>query len=321
MAIACFLLVRRLKKQNSRTIIDAHFAYPAGCAAVLLGRWLNLPVTITMRGTEVSLAADPCRRARILTAINRAARVFAVSDSLRQHAGLLGADASRVRVIGNGVDLTRFYPEDLRTARSRFDIPLNAPVLVSVGGLVERKGFHRVIAVLPKLIEKYPGLRYLIVGGSSPEGDMSAKLRQQVADLRLDNVVLFLGALPPDEIRWPLSAANVFVLATSNEGWANVFLEAMTCGLPVVTTNVGGNAEVVCRPDLGAIVEFGNGQELLNALDDALSRDWNRSAIIDYAKSNTWDSRVEVLIDEFQNLARNHFMQQSRASGSGMAHG
>lgn len=321
MALACLPLMRRLKKQNRQTIIDAHFAYPAGYAAVLLGNWLDLPVTITMRGTEVSLAADPCRRARMLTALKRASRVFAVSDSLRQHAGVLGADVSRVRVIGNGVDLARFYPEDIRTARTRYDIAQNAPVLVSVGGLVERKGFHRVIAVLPKLIKTYPDLRYLVVGGASPEGDMSAKLRQQVANLKLENSVLFLGALAPNEIRWPLSAANVFVLATSNEGWANVFLEAMACGLPVVTTNVGGNAEVVCRPDLGTIVEFGNEQELIKALDQALSKDWSRSVIIDYAKSNSWDRRVAVLIDEFRILTNSHFKQQSGAVTSRKMHG
>jgi teichuronic acid biosynthesis glycosyltransferase TuaC len=70
--------------------------------------------------------------------------------------------------------------------------------------------------------------------------------------------VHFLGALPPDELKWPLSASDVFVLATRNEGWANVFLEAMACGLPVVTTDVGGNAEVVCRDELGSIVPFGD---------------------------------------------------------------
>ncbi|MDO9195008.1 MAG: glycosyltransferase [Rhodoferax sp.] len=321
MALTCLPLMRRLKKHNPQSIIDAHFAYPAGYAAVLLGKWLNLPVTITMRGTEVSLAADPCRRARMLTAINQASRVFAVSDSLRQHAGVLGADPSRVRVIGNGVDLTRFYPEDRSAARKRFDIPESSPVLVSVGGLVERKGFHRVIAILPKLVEKYPGLRYLVVGGPSPEGDISAKLRQQVLDLKLQNVVHFLGALPPDEIRWPLSAADVFVLSTSNEGWANVFLEAMACGLPVITTNVGGNAEVVCRPELGTIVEFGNETDLLRALDESLARQWDRNLIIDYAKSNTWDCRVAVLIDEFRGLANHESVGQGRAEQSGNLHG
>ena len=66
-----------------------------------------------------------------------------------------------------------------------------------------------------------------------------------VRALGLDDRVHFLGPLPNDRLNVPLSAADVFVLATSYEGWANVFLEAMACGLPVVTTDVGGNAQVV----------------------------------------------------------------------------
>ena len=179
MALSCYGLIRRLKEHNPQTIIDAHFAFPAGFAAVLLGRWLNLPVTLTMRGTEVSLAGDPCRRARMLSAINRASRVFSVSDSLRKHAAVLGANLARIRVVGNGVDLARFYPEDSDLARARFGISTHSLVLVSVGGLVERKGFHRVIEVLPKLLVKFPDLHYLVVGGGSPEGDITEKLRQQ----------------------------------------------------------------------------------------------------------------------------------------------
>jgi teichuronic acid biosynthesis glycosyltransferase TuaC len=321
MALASWQLVRRLKCVNPNSIIDGQFAYPAGYAGVLLGKWLRLPSTITMRGTEVSLAVDPCRRARMTTALCGATRIFAVSDSLRQHAGVLGADVGRVQVIGNGVDLERFYPESRELARARFGLPQGAPVLVSVGGLVERKGFHRVIALLPRLLERHPGLRYMVVGGSSPEGDMSARLRQQVTDLRLGSVVQFLGALPPDDVRWPLSAADVFVLATSNEGWANVFLEAMACGLPVVTTDVGGNAEVVSQAELGKVVGFGDEQALFDALDAALDQEWNRRVIIDHARSNTWDNRITVLLDQFRDISRRHNQPAGGTAQSGHAHG
>lgn len=77
------------------------------------------------------------------------------------------------------------------------------------------------------------------------------ELEDQVKQLGLDDCVRFLGPIASDELPAVLCAADVFVLATSNEGWANVFLEAMACGLPVVTTNVGGNQEVVCEDSLG----------------------------------------------------------------------
>jgi len=127
-------------------------------------------------------------------------------------------------------------------------------------------------------------------------------LKKQVAELGLGEHVVFLGAVDPAELRLPLSAADVFVLATSNEGWANVFLEAMACGLPVVTTDVGGNAEVITSPALGETVPFGDQQALSDAIARGLSKDWDRQAIIEHARANSWEVRVEVLIEEFTRL-------------------
>jgi len=301
MALASFGLMRRLKRQGAR-LIDAHFAYPDGEAATRLGRWLELPVTITLRGTEVPHSKIPALRPRLARTLEAAAYVFSVSDSLRRLAIELGVPTEKTEVVGNGVDTERFHPVGRTAARSRYGIPDNAQVLVSVGALVERKGMHRVIDCLPALLKHHPKLHYLIVGGGSPEGDNRAELSAQVARLGLAGHVHFLGALPPDEVKWPLSASDVFVLATRNEGWANVFLEAMACGLPVVTTDVGGNAEVVCRDELGSIVPFGDTAALQRALDAALTKNWDRTEILDYARANQWDKRVAQLLRVFKPL-------------------
>lgn len=301
MALGSFLLLRRLKAEGAR-LIDAHFAYPDGEAATRLGRWLGLPVTITLRGTEVPHSRNPALRPRLVRTLGAAARVFSVSDSLRRLALELGVAAAKTEVVGNGVDVARFHPVDRAAARSRYGLPDNARILISVGALVERKGMHRVLDCLPAMIKNRPDLHYAIVGGGSPEGDMRAELDAQVTRLGLGERVHFLGALPPDELKWALSASDVFVLATRNEGWANVFLEAMACGLPVVTTDVGGNAEVVCRDELGSIVPFGDAAALRQALEDALDKDWIRAAIIDHARANQWDLRVEQLLRAFEPL-------------------
>ncbi|MBU1395461.1 MAG: glycosyltransferase, partial [Gammaproteobacteria bacterium] len=301
MALASVGLMRKLKRQGAQ-LIDAHFTYPDGEAATRLGRWLGLPATITLRGTEVPHSRNPVLRPRLSRALKSAARVFSVSDSLRRLAIELGAAEDKTEVVGNGIDTERFQPVARAAARARLGLPDSAKVLVSVGALVERKGMHRVIDVLPALLKHHPDLHYLIVGGASPEGDNRVELTAQVAWLGLAGRVHFLGALPPDEIKWPLSASDVFVLATRNEGWANVFLEAMACGLPVVTTNVGGNAEVVCREELGCIVPFGDSAALQQALDAALNKDWDRASILDYARDNHWDKRVAQLLRAYEPL-------------------
>jgi teichuronic acid biosynthesis glycosyltransferase TuaC len=304
MALSCLLLVRRLRRERGINLLDSHFAYPEGYAATLLGRWLNLPVIITLRGTEVPLARDPARRKRMLRAIHDASRVFAVADSLKRHVVSLGADPGKIRVVGNGVDCQKFFPIDRAAAREQLGLPRDAKVLVSVGGLVERKGFHRVIELLPDLLARFPDLHYLVVGGACPEGDLTQFLKDMVARLGLGERVHFLGAIAPEALHKPLSASDVFVLSTANEGWANVFLEAMGCGLPVVTTDVGGNAEVVCDESLGSITPFGDANALQSAIAAALAREWNSERIIEYARENSWDTRVEILDQEFKALVR-----------------
>jgi len=293
-----------IKHRNEFNIIDAHFAYPDGYAATLLGKWLKIPVTITLRGTEVPLAKMHGRKIRMIKAINNATRVFSVADSLKQFVGSLGADTRNIQVVGNGVDINKFYLLDRVKQREELAIPVDAKVLISVGGLVERKGFHRVLDVLPELVKHYPNLQYLIVGGESAEGNIKEQLVRQVKDLKLENNVRFLGTLNSEELKKPLSTADIFVLATANEGWANVFLEAMACDLPVVTTDVGGNREVVNNATLGVVVPFADKQALLSALQEALEKVWNKQDIIKYAQENAWDTRADILVNEFQKILK-----------------
>ena len=303
LALSCAPLLRRLRRQPGFQIIDSHFAYPDGRAAVWLGRWLKRPVSVTLRGTEVSLSRFRSRRRGVLSAIRKADRVFTVADSIAAHMREQGVTRP-VRRIGNGVDLTRFRPESRLAARRRLGLDDATHVLITVGGLCERKGFHRVIEVLPRLKAQVGNICYLIAGGPSPEGDWSERLRDQAHALGLDDQVRFLGPLPPDDVRWALSAADIFVLATRNEGWANVLLEAMACGLPVVATDVGGNAEVICNTSLGCLVPFGDANALSDAIAEALQRDWDRAAIHAYAAEHDWQRQVDILIAEFRALTR-----------------
>ncbi len=303
MALGCLPRLWRLKRQGRLDVLDAHFAYPDGYAATLLGRWLKVPVTITLRGTETRHVATPQLKPLVQSALHRASRVFSVSESLRQVAIGSGASPSKVLVVGNGVDIAKFSPID--QAQCRVDLGLSpaGKVIVTVGGLVERKGFHRVIAAMPEILKKFPDCVYLVVGGPSAEGDWTDKLKQLVADGNLSHAVRFLGPLAPEKLSVVLSAADVFVLSTRNEGWANVLLEAMACGLPVVATDVGGNKEVVCRQELGEIVPFDDHTALVNAIAESLGRSWDKRLIREYAEANTWGNRVSTLVGEFRALA------------------
>lgn len=302
MALGARRLVKQLQAEGRVEHIDAHFGFPDGTAAAFLGRWLGLTHTVTLRGTEPRLSKPFWRRTFMRWGLKRAARVFAVAGSLGKVAESIGVPSEQIEVVGNGVDTERFQPVDKQAARKALGLPQDAQVLVSVGGLVERKGFHRVIECLPNLLSQHPKLHFLVVGGASAEGDWSERLQAQVAELKLQDQVHFLGSMAPDELKQPLSAADVFVLATSNEGWANVFLEAMACGLPVVTTDVGGNPEVVHSEALGFITSFGDAEALEQAMHQALEKNWDRDAILQYAHDNAWDTRVTRLLQVFRAI-------------------
>lgn len=301
MALAAWPILRRLQSAGRCEVIDAHFAYPDGYAASLLGRWLGIPVCVTLRGTEPRHLADARLRPKLLAGLRGAARVFTVSDSLRRLAIDHGIPAAKLQVVGNGVDTQVFHPVPKLEARAQLALPAGAKVLITVGGLVERKGFHRVLEVLPELRREFPDLVYLIVGGPSPEGDWSGRLSQQAQSLGAH--VRFLGPMAPAALKLPLSASDLFVLPSSNEGWANVILEAMACGLPVVASDVGGNAEVVADPALGCVYPFAERGALAGALGAALRRTWDPRRIVAYAAEHTWDRRVLALVEAFRAVA------------------
>ena len=316
LALGAYYRMRTLRRAGRLDLIDAHFGYPDGCAAAILGRWLGVPVSVTLRGSEARKVNDPLIAQRLVAGLKSADHIFAVSDSLKAVAVHLGISADRIHVVGNGVDAARFSPIDQRHAREGLNLPVHQKVLVSVGGLVPGKGFQHVIEILPSLIQRFPGLMYLIVGAPTIAGDNSAQLHAQVSRLHLAGNVRFLGYIPPDDLAMVLSSADVFVLATAGEGWANVFLEAMACGLPVVTTDVGGNRQVVSNTGLGTIVPYGDAASLFAAIAAALECSWDRGAIRKYAEQNSWGPRIDQIEAALTALHAEHLRRQPHATAS-----
>jgi teichuronic acid biosynthesis glycosyltransferase TuaC len=283
--------VRRAKKQSRR--------WPSDCIEALQLE-LGLSYTVALCGSRTWHALD--------TGLHGAQHVFSVSESLRQVARQLGVAPERAVLVGNGVHLARFQAVPDAEAPATLGAPTQGPALVHLGGSRKRKGFLRVLTSLPRLHQRHPGQKYLIVGGHSFGGDWTVQMQKQLRYLALDDRIVFAGPQPPDALRQWLSAADVFVLSTRNERWANVFLGAMACGLPVVTARVGGNAEVVNAPELGAVVPSGDKPALEAAVDaavDAGSRNpWACLRSRAYADANTWAMRIEVLEQEFAGLTQ-----------------
>jgi teichuronic acid biosynthesis glycosyltransferase TuaC len=283
-----------IKAQGGADIIDAHYLYPDGVAAGIIGRALNLPVVMTARGTDVSLIPRyPVPRRMIQLACRRAAEVITVSAALKDGLVAMGVDADHVTVLRNGVDLKLFRPMDRQATRRR--LGLDGPTLISVGHLIERKGHQLIVEAMPSL----PGFTLLIAG----EGPERAKLERRIAELGLGDRARLLGARPHAELPELYGAADALVLASSREGWANVLLEAMACGTPAIATPIWGNPEVVAKPEAGIIMVERSAKAIADSVLALFGpRKPTREATRAYAQAFSWDATTKGQIDLFRRV-------------------
>jgi teichuronic acid biosynthesis glycosyltransferase TuaC len=293
----------RLRRSFDFDLIDAHFAYPDGFAAILLGRWFRRPVCITLRGTIIPLSRHPLGRWLCNWAIRRAARVIAVAHNLADRARQSGVAQDRIETIANGVDSSRFHPVDRSSARRLLGLPDAGDLLVSVGHLSPRKGFHRLIRALPQLLATHPDARLAIVGGRGAEYDNSEELRRLAREIGVADRVLFVGAQSPDRVALWLGAADVFILASDFEGCPNVILEAMACGRPVVATRVGDVERLV--PSFAGILldDPEDAAALATSIAAAMVRDWDAERIHDHVAKQSWEAVAQRVAEQWRLVA------------------
>ncbi|HEX4634928.1 MAG TPA: glycosyltransferase family 4 protein [Rhizomicrobium sp.] len=283
-------------------LIDAHYFYPDGIAATWLAREFRLPLVITARGTDINLIPEFARpRQRILDAAQSAGAIVTVCQALKDRMVELGAPASKITVLRNGVDLKAFRIKDREGLRAKHG--LKGFVLASVGLLIERKGHHFVVEALTSVPDAT-----LLLAGSGPEHQ---QLESLAARLGVSDRVRFLGNLDQQALCDVYNCADALVLASSREGWANVLLEAMACGTPVIGTAVWGTPEVIACPEAGLLLKNRDAQSIVEAIG-ALRRSLpERSATRHYAERFDWQATTDGQLKLFGDLIGKHRDQTS----------
>lgn len=262
-------------------LIDAHYAYPDGVAAVALGRALGKPVVITARGSDVTQYPEHALPRRMLRwAMAGANGLIAVSGGLKQAMVGLGVPAEKVEVLRNGVDLAQFRPVESGALRDSWQA--RGPVLISVGHLIERKRHHLAIEALGQL----PEWTLVIVG----EGPERSRLEALAGSLGVAGRVIFAGVQAHSTLAAFYSAADVMILASSREGWANVLLESMACGTPVVASNIPGNPEVVQAAVGGRVVTENTASCFAATIAQVHAERSSRQATRAYAEGFGWEA-------------------------------
>ncbi len=289
-------LVALLKAGHRFDLVDAHYFYPDGVAAVRLAREFNLPVTVTARGTDLSLIPQfPAPRKMILEAAANASAMITVCQALKDTLVEMGVAPDRVTVLRNGVDLELFRPVDRQAAREA--LGLTRRTLASVGLLIDRKGHHHIIRALKQLPETD-----LLIAGDGPDRRALERLAQEEG---VSDRVRFLGSVDQNRLREIYNAVDALVLASSREGWANVLLEAMACGTPVVASAVWGTPEVVARPEAGVLMPSLDPQGVAAGVTSLFAAYPDHAATRRYAEGFNWDATTQGQLTLFRAILAN----------------
>lgn len=312
LAMKNFMLVAvpyllKLTNEEDFDVIHAEFALPAGFPAAIVSKLAEKPVVITLVGGDIYTPSEPA----LMSALRRLALpvykttfsfavLTAISSDTAKRARRLGA-TGEIILTPYGIDLEKFHKTkpDAKLIK-KFGLG-NSLVLLTVCRLSRRKGLNYLLDAMPELLKIDKTIRLLIVG----DGSEKKTLVSQCRSLGIEDRVIFVGAIPHDELNQYYNLADIFVLPSLHEGLGIVFMEAMACGLPVVTTNRGGMVDVVEDGKTGFLIDVGDTKKLIKSLeklikDTKLREGFSKNAERRATSEFSWDKAADRYINAYK---------------------
>ena len=281
-------------------LIDAHYFYPDGVAAALLGKWFNKPVVVTARGTDINILPNyRIPEKWIRWAAGECAEIITVSEGLRERLSMMQVPDRKLHTLRNGVDLEKFRPLARQEIRQELDV--SDFLVLSVGNLVREKGHGLVIEALAGI----PGT-HLVIIGSGPDEKRLKSLADQVG---CHDRVKFIDYLPQSDLVRYYNAADLLVLASESEGMPNVLLEAMACGTPSIASAVGGAIEILTSAAAGNLVKNRNPQSFRRAIQTVIECAPSRENTRANALNFDWASVIEQQVALYRRIGLRNTMQ------------
>ena len=274
-------------------VIDAEFFFPDGPAAIALGRRYGIPVSIKARGADIHhWGRSPATAAQVRDAAHSADGILAVSEALADDITALGVDRGKIAVHRTGIDRALFAVRDRASAKEALGI--TGPLVVSTGALIPRKGHAIVIDAVARL----PGVSLMIAG----EGPERGALESRIAASGAADRIRLLGSVPHRELPQLMNAADAMALASSSEGLANAWVEALASGTPVVIPDAGGARELVTTPAAGRIVAR-DAEAFARALSDLLAHPPAPADTAATVADYSWEANCDQLYAHLMRLA------------------
>jgi teichuronic acid biosynthesis glycosyltransferase TuaC len=253
-------------------VILAYWIYPEGFGALLTAQELKVPFIIGALGSDLRQMSDPLSNYLSRHTLAKADHIITVSDEMRRQVIHLDNDPTKVTSVRNGCDREIFQPQDRNAARNAVGILPDAELALFVGWLATPKGLGELLKVMRELLPARPKLMLACIG----EGTLAAHVRQLESE-HPDRIRLLGPQTSAEVARW-LAASTFLVLPSYSEGCPNVVVEALSCGRPVVATDVGGIPELV-KDGCGILIPPQNEPALKEAILRVLSQDWDPESI------------------------------------------
>lgn len=293
--------IRRLYAERRWDVINAHWLYPDGVAAVHLATRLRTPVVLTALGCDVNEFLDDRRKsAQIMASLRKAAAVTAVSAALGDALVARGVPRSKLTVIPNGVDALRFHPRDRAECRTSLSLPQGDLLVACVSRLSPEKGIDTLIDAAPRLFERVPAARIALIG----DGPERMYLESKVARSGLQQRVRFVGNVGHETVALWLGAANAVCIPSLSEGHPNAAMEALASGRPLVASRVGALPSMIL-PGVGQLVEPANATDLADALTRVLAMPWDSSAISATVHGSSWAAAARHYLAVMESVPAN----------------
>jgi glycosyltransferase involved in cell wall biosynthesis len=285
-----------------------------GHQGVYAAHFANVPVIVRTEHLPY-LLTNPEQQRDYAKMIAYADQVITVSEVSRKSYIEQGVDAGKVTAIANGVRRFSHAPIADRSAlRQRLGIAESARVVITVGRLTEQKAHTDLLAAIPQVLRAEPQALFVWLG----DGPLKAKLCDAIESDGLSQHVLMLGTRK--DVPLFMQAADLLVMPSLFEGMPLVLLEAMAAGLPIVATNVGGNAELIEDQVHGCLVPPANPAVLAHAIVEALAHPeqterWRRAAQQRFESRFTVEQMAQTMDDLYRRLLCQVNSHRERWSG------
>ncbi|MCL1978342.1 MAG: glycosyltransferase family 4 protein [Candidatus Bathyarchaeota archaeon] len=294
--------------KNSK-IIHAHgHPYLTSLIAGKLAKYYEKPFVLTQHNTFIDYnnIFNHVEKVNDLTVgketLKQADKIIVVSNATKEYVLSLGAKPSKVKVLHNGVDLSRFkpLPKVKEKMRKKLGISKDVKVILTVRRIVYKNGVDTLIDAANIAVKKKQKLVFIVVG----KGPDMVSIQNQIEQLGLEKNIKLTGFVADQDLHLYYNMADLFVLPSkSGEGLPLVALEAMACGLPVIATNVGGINEIMVK-GFGKLVPANNPEALAKAIvefaDINNGNNGELRAIVE--EQYSWDKNVARLIEIYEEL-------------------